>query len=159
MPSVSAVKAIAANASSSVEAASSIRPASYSADSCGPDARVVEPRGCRDRLHDLAVAVLEHHRPGAVEDPGRPSGEGRRVPAGRDAVARRLGDREPNRRLADEPLSSPIAFEPPPTQATARSGSRPSARSSWTAASSPIRRWRSRTIVGYGCGPIAEPST
>ena len=53
--------------------------------------------------------------------------------------------------------SSPIAFEPPPTQARARSGSRPSTATTWAAASSPIRRWRSRTIVGYGCGPIAEP--
>ena len=55
--------------------------------------------------------------------------------------------------------SRPIAFEPPPTQASARSGSRPSTAASWAAASSPMTRWRSRTIVGYGCGPIAEPST
>ena len=41
-----------------------------------------------------------------------------------------------------------MAFDPPPTQARARSGGRPSTSWSWRAASSPIRRWRSRTIVG-----------
>ena len=107
MPSVSAVKAIASNASSSVAAASSIRPAAMKRGQLRADARVVEARGGRDRLDDLAVAVLEHHRAGAVEDAGRPSRERRRVPAGRDPVARRLGDREPDRRLADEPAEQP----------------------------------------------------
>jgi hypothetical protein len=81
------------------------------------------------------------------------------VPPGLDAIARRLDDRQAHRRLTDEPGEQPIAFEPPPTQAIARSGSRPSTANNCAAASSPIRRWRSRTIVGYGCGPIAEPST
>ena len=65
-------------------------------------------------------------------------------------------------RTAGSPMnraSNPMAFDPPPTQAIARSGSRPSTAWIWAAASSPIRRWRSRTMVGYGCGPIAEPST
>ena len=35
-----------------------------------PDPRVVEAGRGRDRLDDLAVPVLEHHRAGAVEDPG-----------------------------------------------------------------------------------------
>lgn len=51
----------------------------------------------------------------------------------------------------------PIAFEPPPTHAITTSGSRPA--SSWICcrASLPITDWKSRTIVGNGCGPIAEP--
>ena len=59
-------------------------------------------------------------------------------------------------RTAGSPMnraSSPIAFEPPPTQASARSGRRPSTAASWAAASSPIRRWRSRTIVGIRVRP------
>ena len=71
------------------------------------DARVVEPRRHRVRLDDLAVAVLQHHRPGAVEDPRRAAGEGRRVPSGRDPVPRRLGDGDPDGRLADEPCEQP----------------------------------------------------
>ena len=42
-----------------------------------------------------------------MEDAGRPSRERRRVTARRDAVARRLGDRQPYRRLADEPAEQP----------------------------------------------------
>src|SRR5205814_1128693 len=57
----------------------------------------------RVRLEDLAVAVLEHERPRTVEDPGRPPGQRRRVTSRRDAVASRLGHRQPNRWLADEP--------------------------------------------------------
>ncbi len=52
----------------------------------------------------------------------------------------------------------PIAFDPPPTQATTASGvSDPVCSRSCARVSSPITRWRSRTIAGYGCGPIAEP--
>ena len=56
-------------------------------------------------------------------------------------------------------MKVPIAFEPPPTHATARSGSRPAWSSSCARASSPIRRWRSRTSAGYGAGPTQEPIT
>ena len=52
-----------------------------------------------------------------------------------------------------------MAFEPPPTQAMTRSGSRPHVSSTWARASSPITRWRSRTRAGYGAGPTAEPIT
>jgi len=51
----------------------------------------------------------------------------------------------------------PIEFDPPPTHASTRSGSRPVRSSSCARASSPILRWRSRTIDGYGAGPTAEP--
>jgi len=52
----------------------------------------------------------------------------------------------------------PMAFEPPPTQATTRSGSFPVSFRACARASSPMTRWKSRTIIGYGCGPSAEPS-
>ncbi len=43
----------------------------------------------------------------------------------------------------------PIEFEPPPTQATTMSGLlRPSRFLSWRLASSPITRWKSRTMRG-----------
>jgi hypothetical protein len=54
------------------------------------------------RLDDLAVAVLEHERATAVEDARRPAQDRRRVPTGRHPLARSLGDREADRRLADE---------------------------------------------------------
>ena len=53
----------------------------------------------------------------------------------------------------------PIAFEPPPTQAITREGSRPIASSACARASSPITRCRSRTSAGNGAGPTAEPIT
>ena len=52
-------------------------------------------------------------------------------------------------------MKVPIAFEPPPTQAIARSGSRPACSRSCARASSPMRRWRSRTSAGYGRGSDA----
>ena len=53
----------------------------------------------------------------------------------------------------------PIAFEPPPTQAITRPGSRPSRSRICARASSPITRCNSRTIAGYGAGPTTEPIT
>ena len=91
--------------------------------------------------------------------PGAPAGGQRRaVAAGLERPRRR-----PRRRRARRSASStkganmPIALEPPPTQATTRSGSRPSRSRICARASSPITRWRSRTIAGYGAGPTAEP--
>ena len=53
----------------------------------------------------------------------------------------------------------PIALEPPPTQARTASGSRPSRSSTCSRASSPMTRWKSRTIAGNGCGPATVPKT
>ena len=56
-------------------------------------------------------------------------------------------------------MKVPMAFEPPPTHAITRSGSRPAWSSSCSRASSPMRRWRSLTSAGYGAGPTHEPIT
>ena len=53
----------------------------------------------------------------------------------------------------------PIALDPPPTHATTASGSRPVRSSTWARASSPMTRWKSRTMAGNGCGPVTVPST
>ena len=50
-----------------------------------------------------------------------------------------------------------MALEPPPTHATTTSGSLPvRSRTCWRA-STPMIRWKSRTIIGNGCGPPTEP--
>ena len=51
----------------------------------------------------------------------------------------------------------PIALEPPPTQAITASGSRPAADGICVRHSRPITLWKSRTIIGYGCGPATVP--
>ena len=56
-------------------------------------------------------------------------------------------------------VNMPIAFEPPPTHAATTSGSPPSADANCALASSPITRWKSRTIAGNGCGPTTDPMT
>ena len=53
--------------------------------------------------------------------------------------------------------NTPIALEPPPTQAITASGSRPAMASTCSRASTPMTRWKSRTMIGNGCGPITEP--
>ena len=51
-----------------------------------------------------------------------------------------------------------MALEPPPTQAVTTSGTPPSSSAAHCSrASLPMTRWNSRTIHGYGCGPITEP--
>ena len=81
------------------------------------------------------------------------------MPARLDPVAGGLDDGQADRRLADEPCEQADRV-----RAAADAGDREigqAAFDAWScaAASSPIRRCRSRTIVGYGCGPIAEPRT
>ncbi len=56
-----------------------------------------------------------------------------------------------------KPANIPIAFEPPPTQAIAASGSLLSASRICARASRPITACSSRTISGYGSGPTHEP--
>ena len=51
-----------------------------------------------------------------------------------------------------------MALLPPPTQATTLVGQPAVAfAASARAASRPITDWKSRTIVGNGCGPTTEP--
>ena len=107
IPSVRASQRIASNASPSVAAEISNRPRGRERGDLRPDARVVEAGRRRVGLGDLAVPVLEHHRARAVQDPRRPARERRGVSAGRNAVAGRLGHRDPDRRLADEPIEQP----------------------------------------------------
>jgi hypothetical protein len=52
---------------------------------------------------------------------------------------------------------APMALDPPPTQAITASGSLPVMASTCSRASTPMTRWKSRTIVGNGSGPITEP--
>ena len=52
----------------------------------------------------------------------------------------------------------PIAFEPPPTHASTASGNFPVNSRTCALASTPIILWKSRTIVGNGCGPASVPS-
>ena len=51
----------------------------------------------------------------------------------------------------------PIAFDPPPTQATMASGILPSFLRICSRASRPITDWKSRTMVGNGWGPTTDP--
>ena len=107
MPSVRVVAFIAATASRSVAAATSMPPGLGQRRQLRPDARVVEPGRRAVGLDDLAVAVLEHQRARAVEDARRPAEDRRRVAAGLHAVAGGLGDGQADRRLADEPGQQP----------------------------------------------------
>ena len=51
----------------------------------------------------------------------------------------------------------PAALLPPPTQATTTSGSRPICSRHCARVSRPITDWKSRTIIGNGCGPTTLP--
>ena len=92
----------------------------------GADARIVEPGGDRVRLGDLAVVVAEHVRARAVQH----------ADAARASASRRGGRVSMPSPAASTPKSltvlsgtkawnRPMAFEPPPTQATQRVGQPP----------------------------------
>ena len=83
------------------------------------------------------------------------------MPAGLDAVTGRLHHGQPHQRLADEPRQEPDRVGAATDTGDGEVGQPPlGGHIIWAAASSPIRRWRSRTMVGYGCGPsIADPRT
>ena len=78
---------------------------------------------------------------------------------GLDPVAGGLGDRQADRRLPDEAREEPDRVRAAADAGEGEVRQPPLDAVSCAAASSPIRRWRSRTIVGYGCGPIALPRT
>ena len=117
------------------------------------DARIVEAGRRGVGLGDLAVAVLEHHRARPVEDPRRPAGERGGMAPGRDAFPCGFGDRDPDRGSPMNRSSRPIAFEPPPTQARARSGRRPSTSMIWAAASSRSAAGGRGRSSGRGAAP------
>ncbi len=84
----------------------------------GADPGVVQPGRYRACLEDLTVLVLQEPGPHPVDDTG-------------DAIAhrgtsRRLDAHEACARCRRIPAKVPAAFEPPPTQATTTSGSKPS---------------------------------
>ena len=92
----------------------------------GADARVVEAGGDRVRLGDLALVVAQHVA--TARRAGRRPGPGSAWPRG----GRSRCPRPPPRRRQIATWASgtkawnrPMAFEPPPTQATTASGSRP----------------------------------
>ena len=121
------------------------------------DTRIVEAGADRVRLEDLAVFVLEEQRPrtrGARRARrGSPMRRADRTPSRTHPLPRPPAAAEVSRK----PANVPIAFEPPPTHATTRSGSVPRIARHCSRASSPTTRWNSRTIHGYGCGPTTDP--
>jgi hypothetical protein len=76
-----------------------------------------------------------------MQHAGRAAVERGRVPAASTPIILTLGS-------SRKGWKSPIALEPPPTQATSVSGSRPSACRSCLRTSSPMMFWKSRTIAG-----------
>ena len=141
IPSVSASRRKASSASSSVA-----RDGTRRGPCRGGKRAPARRRGSRGRP-----------RSSARRRSGRPR---RRAARSARRAGRRFGRcrgsprRPPRRRRGGRPASSrkpaniPIAFEPPPTQAIAASGSRPSASRICSRASRPITAWSSRTISG-----------
>jgi hypothetical protein len=109
------------------------------------------------RRQDLPVVVDEHDRAGAVEDRLAPLGDGRAdrpLPTPAPAASTPMS-RTPSTGIHS--ANDPMAFEPPPTQATTASGMPPAASANCWVDSTEMTFWSSRTMVGKGCGPIADP--
>ena len=149
MPSVRASSWNASITSASVTAWYSARPIDGQVRVLGADARVVEAGRDRVGLQDLAVLVLHQVAAHAVHDARHAAPD--RGAAGRlDADQLGVGVDEPGEDARSR--SSRRRRRRPRRRDRRRSRSRHCSR-----ASSPITRWNSRTIHGYGCGPITEP--
>ena len=112
------------------------------------DARVVEPGGYRVRFEDLAVLVLHEVALHAVHDAGDAVADG--------GAARRLDADEVGRGV-DEAGEEPDRVRPTADAGDDDVGIPAEPLPALLRASSPMTRWNSRTIHGYGCGPITEP--
>ena len=84
--------------------------------------------------------------------------EGGAVLAGLEPLSAGLNPDHPDGGLPGEGREHPDRVRPAADAGHSRSGSRPSAAVHWRPVSVPITAWKSRTIVGYGCGPAAVPS-
>ena len=123
----------------------------------GPDRRIVEARGHGMRREHLPVRVLQDERARAVEDADRARAEARGVLAGReaspsglDAHHLDLGERKELPEEADRVRAAADARDEDVRQL-------PERLRLWTRASRPMTAWKSRTIVGNGCGPRTDP--
>ena len=115
----------------------------------GADGRVVEAGRDGVRRENLPVVVGEKERPRPVQDADAPRTEAGRVLAGGGGTPAGLDADELDGRSARKAWKRPIAFEPPPTQATRRSGSFPPRTFfAWARVSRPMTAWKSRTIRG-----------
>ncbi len=101
----------------------------------GADSRIVEPGRDRVRVGDLAVLIREDPRPRPVQD-GRTTAPEAAAPAASTPTSATSSS-------STNPANSPMAFEPPPTQATTASGSRPTVSSACCRASRPMTDWSS----------------
>ena len=123
----------------------------------GADAGIIEPG--RDRVHGrrLAVLVLQHVAIASVEHARLALRKAGGVLACLRSSAAGLCPHERDVSVVSERAKIPAAFEPPPTQATTMSGRRPTCSRHWALVSRPITDWKSRTIIGNGCGPTTLP--
>ena len=137
----------------------SVRPIDAEPRVLGTNRRIVEPRRHRMRRQDVAGLVLQQQAARAVQHAGHAAGESRRVFARRDAAPAGFHAHQPHAASSMNASKRPIALLPPPTQATARSGSRPDDRRACPRA--PPGRSPTGTrapSADTGCGPSAEPS-
>ena len=92
------------------------------------------------RLQDLAFVVGEHRGEGPVQDAGPSRAQRRSVATAVDPLSPASTPISSTSESSRNAVKVPIAFEPPPTQATTRFGTQPSAASACSRASSPITR-------------------
>ncbi len=123
-----------------------------------PDAGIVQAGADAVRLLDLAVVVLQQIGAVAVQHAGAAARSGWRRARPCRARARR-----PRRRSA-APSGRRGTGGTGPSRWSRRRSRRPRRRAagprlpaSARLASSPITHWKSRTIIGYGCGPATVP--
>ena len=124
------------------------------------DAGIVQPCGNGVDRGDLAVLILAEVGLHAVENTlrGRCCYGGGSL-NGVDTPSRCLAADQPHSLVLDEiDRTLPMALEPPPTQAShCDPEAVPPFPGSAALISLEITAWKSRTMVGNGCGPMTEP--
>ena len=123
----------------------------------GADAGIVQSGRDRVRVEDLARSSCRTASASRAAPRAPADGSGAAWRPGVDALARRLDADELDALVVDEGREDPDRVRAPADAGDDGSGSRPSCSRICARASSPMTRWKSRTIVGIGCGPTTEP--
>ena len=94
----------------------------------------------------------------AVQDAGLAGGEGGRVLAGLDAVSGGLAADEPYAGVGDEGVEEADGVGAAADAGDRGVGQPAGPLQELRRASTPMTRWKSRTIAGKGCGPATVPN-
>ena len=119
--------------------------------------RVIQPCGDRVNSQGLAIIVLEDIAEAAMQDTRTPLRQAGGMLARPETPASGLGSDQLDLGVRDERGEDPGGIQTTADTRHDRIGQPSDLGEIWSRASRPITDWKSRTIIGNGCGPTTLP--